>query len=123
MDFKPKTEKEIAESKLLSRGVYDFEVLNAWEKTAKTSGNPMIELQIRISGAAGSRVIADYLVSTKADKLRSACAACGLLPKYEAGSVSNADFMGKQGRLKLGIEKGKNGYPDRNQVADYILPK
>ena len=45
MTFEPKTEQEIAESKLWPKGEYGFEIVDASEKNNKTSGKPMIELK------------------------------------------------------------------------------
>lgn len=120
MQFQPKTEKEIAESRLLPNGEYDFEIIEAKEKTS-AAGNDMIELKLRVSNGDGiARMLTDYLLPKRAAKLRNCCAACGVLQKYESGLVSDDDFPGKRGRLKLAIEK-KRGYPDRNVVADYLV--
>jgi hypothetical protein len=119
MQFQPKTEKEIAESKLFPKGEYDFEIIDAREKTS-TAGNDMIELKLRISNGDGiARVLTDYLLPKRPAKLRNCCAACGVLEKYESGVVSDDDFPGKRGRLKLAVEK-KKGWADRNVVADYV---
>jgi hypothetical protein len=119
--FKPRTEQEIAESRLLPKGDYDFEIVEAAEKNSKTSGKPMIELKIRVSNGSGSRTITDYLLAETPEKLRHAAVACGLLDRYESGSLSDSDFRGKRGRLKLAIEKDKKKqYPDKNIVAGYI---
>lgn len=120
MDFEPRTEKQIAERKLWAKGAYEFEVIDAEEDTSQ-AGNPMIKLTLRLSDGNGSaRVISDYLVAKREAKLRHAAAACGVLERYETGCLSDADFAGKRGKLKLRIEKGKNGYSDKNVVADYI---
>ncbi len=120
MNFTPRTEEEIADSKLCKKGVYDFEVLDACEKISK-AGHPMIELKIRVSNGDGvARTLPDYLLDEVPEKLRHACAACGLLEKYETGVLSNDDFVGKQGKLRLGIERARNGYPAKNVVADYL---
>jgi len=120
MQFQPKTEKEIAESRLLPKGEYDFEIIDA-EETTSAAGNEMIELKVRVSNGDGiARMLTDYLLARRPAKLRNCCAACGVLDKYESGVVSDDDFPGKRGRLKLGIEK-KRGYPDRNVVADYLV--
>jgi hypothetical protein len=122
MDFKPCSEQEIADRKLWAKAVYPFEITEAAEKVSQQGGNPMIELKVKVSRADGSsRVISDYLVAQRMEKLRHAAAACGLLDKYEAGSLPAAEFRGKRGRLKLAVEKGKNGYADRNVVADYVV--
>lgn len=122
MKFKPCTEQELAERKLWAKGTYDFEIPDAFETLSKSSGNPMIELKVRIFKPDGSsRVISDYLLEKTGDKLRHAAEACGLLDKYNLGSLSNTDFQGKRGKLKLGIEKDKtHEYPDKNVVLDYI---
>ena len=65
-------------------------------------------------------MITDYLVEKRIEKLRNAARACGLLDRYEAGTLTDTDFRGKRGNLKLGIEKGKKGYPDKNVVIDYV---
>ena len=54
MDFKPQTEKQIAESRMLAKGIYDFEIPDACDTTSKTSGKPMIELKVRILAPDGS---------------------------------------------------------------------
>ena len=122
MNFNPKTEKEIAESKLMPKGEYDFEVVDAFEKLSKSSGKPMIELRLKVSNGNNGRTLTDYLSIDRQEKLRHAADACGLLDKYNAGSVSNSDFRGKRGRLKLGIEKDRtHTYPDKNIVLDYVI--
>jgi hypothetical protein len=119
MNFQPKTEKEIADSKLLKTGIYQFEILEAWEKTS-AAGNAMIELKVHVSNGHGqSRTLADYLLPQRAEKLRHAAAACGVLDRYESGELSAADFAAKHGRLKVGVEK-KQGYSPRNVIDDYI---
>jgi len=122
VEFKPRTEKEIAESRLMPKGVYDFEILEALEKLSKASGKPMIELKLRVSKPDGpGRVLTDYLVAARDGKLRHAAEACGLLDRYNSGSLADADFLRKRGRLKLGIEKDKtHTWPDKNIVIDYI---
>lgn len=121
MQFTPRTEQEIIASKLFQRGTYDFEVLFAWEKISKRSSNPMVELRLRITDGKGqTKTVSDYLVATNAEKLRHAALALGLLHKYEEGTLTESDFWGLRGRLKLNIEKGSNGHPDRNVVTDYV---
>jgi Protein of unknown function (DUF669) len=119
MQFQAKSEQEIAESRLLPKGEYDFEILDAEEKTSKAA-NSMIVLKVRVSNGNGvARTLTDYLVAQSAGKLRNCCAACGILDKYDNGVVSEDDFPGKRGRLKLVVEK-KRGWPARNVIADYV---
>lgn len=121
MQFKPKSEKEISEENLLPNGEYDFEVTAALDAKS-ASGNEMIKLQLNVFDDNGNlRIIFDYLLESMAFKLRHAADACGVIDKYESGSLVADDFMGKTGRLKLAIQKDKTGdYPDKNTVRDYI---
>ena len=119
MNFEPKTQKEIDDNKLLPGGNYDFEILDAWE-TKSAAGNPMIELEVRIAANGHSRTLADYLVPKRPEKLMHCAAACGVLDRYEAGEVSESDFKGKRGRLKLVVERAKKGFPRRNVIQDYL---
>jgi hypothetical protein len=122
MIFEPKTEQEIVESKLWSKGEYAFEIVDASEKNSKSSGKPMIELKVKLSDGKGAgRTITDYLLAETPEKLRHCADACGVLDRYDTGSLSGNDFRGKRGKLKLGIEKDKKKiYPDKNVVLDYV---
>ena len=120
MNFQPRTEQQIADSKLWNKGLYDFEILDAFERKSK-AGNPMMELKHRLTDGNRSRIISDYLLDETPEKLRHACAACGLLDKYETGCLSNDDFVGKRGQLKLIVEKAKDGYPAKNVIGDYLV--
>ena len=122
MTFEPKTEQEIAESKLWSKGEYGFEIVDASEKNSKRSGKPMIELKVKLyDGKGAGRTITDYLLAETPEKLRHCADACGLLDRYNTGNLSGNEFRGKRGKLKLGIEKDKKKtYPDKNVVLDYV---
>lgn len=122
MKVTPKTEKEVSEENLLPEGVYDFEIMEAVEKLSK-GGNDMIALKIAVYGPNGNaRYVFDYLLEVEgmSYKIRHAADACGILEKYEAGEVTADDFKNKTGKLKLFIQKGKDGYADKNSVRDYI---
>lgn len=124
MQFNPITEQEFSDRKLLPRGDYDFEILDAWEKTSE-AGNPMIEVKVRVSrnGGSMSRDLSDYLHTKRPEKLRHCCAACDLMAEYESGSLEEDDFKGKCGRLRLGVERGRRGYASRNVIEDYLVPR
>jgi hypothetical protein len=122
MNFQPKTEQEIQDAKLWKKGEYDFAVEDGTDKTS-SKGHPMIELKLRLSDGKGkSRVLTDYLLAETPEKLRHCASACGLLDSYDTGSIAGPDFRGKRGRLKLIVEKAKNGYGPKNAVGDYVCP-
>lgn len=122
MQFTPKTEKEIIEANLWPASEYGFTIAKA-EDTVSKGGNPMIKLTMNIvNNEARSMIIFDYLLEAIEYKLRHCAEACGLLGKYETGHLNAIDFEGKEGTLKLVIQKGNDQYPnDKNSVADYIV--
>jgi len=124
MEFKPRTAKEIADSKLMAKGVYDFEIVDALETLSKSSSKPMIELKVKVIRPDGTaRFLTDYLLEQRAEKLRNAALACGVLDRYEKGSLTSDDFRQKRGKLKLGVERDRTRtYPDKNVVVDYLPP-
>jgi hypothetical protein len=121
MNFQPRTEKEIAESKIMPKGEYDFEITDGRDTESK-AGNPMIVLTVRVSnGKGGGRTITDYLLAETPEKLRHCADACSLIDRYNTGNLSGNEFKGKRGRLRLGIQKDrKHQYPDKNVVLDYV---
>lgn len=132
MQFAPKTEKEISELNLWPVGEYDFEILEMATLGAKTyhteeaiskTNNDMIILVTKIYKDNGQfQIIIDYLLEAIPHKLRHAAEACGLINEYNSGSLKAYDFIGKCGKVKLGISKDKSGqYPDKNGINDYIV--
>ncbi len=123
MKFTPKSDKELAEEKLLlPEGQYPFEISQGENKVSK-AGNDMIELLVRVFKEDGTfLLISDYLMEAVLYKVSHACKACGLEDAYNKGELHGKDFVGKTGYLKLGIQKDKNGvYPDKNVIKDYIV--
>ncbi len=120
MNFTPKNENEL--SNLLPEGEYDFEVIDAQDKVSK-KGADMIFLKIAIwQGEKIRCYIFDYLLESVAYKLRHCCDTCGLLDKYQSGSLEATHFVGRTGRAKIIIQKDENGkYPDKNSIKDYCL--
>lgn len=121
----PKTEKEIAEAGLWKPGVCDFEVMEAEDTFSKASGADMIKLKVKIFNEEGeSQICFDYLLDAMPAKLRHAAAAFGLLDAYESGGFEAIDCVGKVGKCKVAVQKDKSGqFPDKNGIADYIVPE
>lgn len=77
MDFTPRTEQEIIDSKLWKKADYDFLVEDGSDKVSN-KGHPMIEIKLRLSDGNGkSRVLTDYLLAETPEKLRHAASAAG----------------------------------------------
>lgn len=124
MKFQAKTDKEIAEERLLPDGKYGFEISGGEDTTSK-AGNDMIKLTVRVFKDDGSFLLVDdYLMEKMMFKLKQACDACGLLDKYQSGQILGSDFIGKTGELELIIQEDKTGnYPARNSVKKYLIPE
>ena len=122
MNFQPKTESEVSAVNLIADGEYDFEVLEAADTVSK-QGNDMINLKLGVFVKVGTmRFVWDYIMPSIEYKLRHFCDSVGLLSKYENGSLTADDCIGRSGRCKVVIEKDKGGfYPDKNKVKDYCL--
>ncbi|MBE3140798.1 MAG: hypothetical protein IMZ53_09470, partial [Thermoplasmata archaeon] len=106
--------------KPIPKGTYSFEVLEASDETS-SKGNDMIKVNLAIW--QGERVLCrvfDYLLAAMEAKLRHACDSCGLLDKYQQGSLQASDFIGRTGSVKIKIKKATSEYPEKNEVEDYV---
>jgi hypothetical protein len=120
MKFQPSTEEQIEANSNWDKGVYPFTILDAEEKKSR-KGNPMIELKIEITRRDGAkRIVRDYLLAQRPAKLLHAATVCDLWEKYRAGVLGGDDFVGKTGKLKLGIQRETGEWPRRNVVVDYV---
>jgi len=123
--------KEVQESGLIPKGtICDFTVLEQvsfGSKTIRTEdatskkGNEMIVLVLNVFHGNQTKTIVDYLTSGNPRmefKLRHAMSACGV---DGADGVSAKDFIGKSGKVKIGIQKSEDAqYADKNTAQDYI---
>jgi hypothetical protein len=128
MKFQPKTEKELQEQSLWLPGEYDFEVVKAERAISsdksKTPGTPFIKLNLRVYANDGRyRFVNAILHPAMEFQLRHFCETAKLMAKYEAGELDAEDCENVAGRLKLKVTPERNGYPAKNEVADYIVAK
>jgi hypothetical protein len=122
MRFLPSTEEQLAAKNIWPKGIYDFLIVDATEKVS-AAGNPMIELEVKITRSDGAaKVLRDYILSKRAAKLLHCASACGVLDKYQSGVLSDDDFVGREGKLKLGIQTSKY-WPTKNVVRDYVVKR
>ena len=123
MEFNPEDGASRSGFELLPPGEYDIEVIEAEERTSQ-KGNQMIALTLQTKHPDGydSRVW-DYLVSVPAAvfKIRMFCHATGLTTQYEGGTLKAEDCVGKRARARIIVEEGRDGFGDRNSVADYLV--
>ena len=128
--FAPKTDDDIAKSNLLVEGEYDFEVIAASEGISKTSGQPMVTSTIQVFTSEGIKVMKDYFVASMERKWKDFCFAVGLDSEYNAGRVEPVALAGRAGKLKLGVEPGRekddgsgDKWPPKNAVKGYVRAK
>ncbi len=126
LTFEPKSEEQIekqeqerAEKRVAPAGEYDFQILNAENKTSK-SGNAMIEIEVGLfRGDTMAWKVKDWLLPAMESKLRHFCDAAGLLARYESGMLTAEDCRGRSGRCRVAVEPGQGNYPDKNAIKDY----
>ena len=109
-----------ASRKLLKSAWYEGTISEASEQQSRR-GNDMMKITVVVDDGAGEhRTFTDYLTDTPLGgvKLRHACAARGVLAKFESGLIDQADLPGSL-RVKVGVEKGKGGFGPRNVLEDY----
>lgn len=101
---------------ILKPGDYPFVVVDAREKTSKTSGNAMIQLKLRVAEAT----ILDYLVFTDsaAWKVDQFLRSIGCHPgEGRTVDVITEDLVGQRGMLK--VRTGHDDRGDRSEVDSY----
>lgn len=120
MEFTPLTDEELAMEGMFPAGVYPFNVDTAEDAISKTSGKPMMKLQVRIYAEdGGEKVIFDYLMPSFARKLSEFCKLTGLEAAYKAGSLTAHDCVGRQGYVSVKITPAKDGYDPKNEIGFY----
>lgn len=121
MQFTPKTEEQLSEESLLPEGEYPFTVIVARDTTSKTSGNPMIELQLEVYDEDGKgRKVTDYLMESMGFKLIHFASTTGLTAEYDRGDMPADIMQGRSGCLRLRIEPASGNFRAKNSVRDYV---
>lgn len=104
---------------VLEPGDYTFQVMNAVHTTSQ-SGNWMWKLQLRFEQADGPDVtVFDYLVENDKNMWKFNTYLDSIGSKLEDTSKL-ADTIGEIGKASVEVEKGTNGYSDRNRVKRYL---
>jgi hypothetical protein len=111
---------------LVPDGIYEVEVINAIEKTSKTSGQPMIELKVQVVGQNGDHgpKFFDWLVMSEggAWKIDSFLVAAGKHPGEGVEIELEADdLIGVAVRARLKQRKKDNGTV--MEVDAYLAPE
>jgi hypothetical protein len=119
MKHTPMSDEELAKQGLLEPGIYDFEVASAEDKVS-SKGNDMIELKLNVYDADGSiRPIRDWIMPQMAKKFKHFHNACGMMDKYDSGSLVASDVVGKAGKCMV-IQKPYTNKDGLNLVSNGI---
>lgn len=120
LQFKPKTEKEIEELTALPNGEFPATVTAAESAVSKKSGADMIKITVLVYVGDRKFQFTDYLMPAMEVKLYNFCKQANLLDEYHAGSLTPEMCENKELWVKLGIQKGKDGFADKSEIKDYI---
>lgn len=122
MRFTAMTAKEIQESKLLPKGQYLAEVIDAEDAVGKNSGKEQIKLSLRIYDSQDrTYFVTDYLLEAMQFKLLHFCEAAGIKEQYEIGSLSAMHCLGK--KVPVDIDVKTDSFGTKNTVKDYVTKK
>lgn len=122
------TEEQDKMRNVMSPGEYPFQVAAIALKPTKDGKNQMLEVDLIVWDINNrEKKVRDWIVFMEemSWKFRHFAATCGLLDKYEDGTIEDRDFVGKKGVVKL----TQKDYIDRdgekmfaNAVKDYVKP-
>ena len=119
MNFVPKTAAEIALKSKPLTGIFPATVHTASDEISK-KGVPMIKLDVTVYIGDKSTEKTTYLHPAMEVLVYHFCEHAGLLDAYNAGALSAEMCEGRDVMVKLGIEKGKDGYPDKSVIRDFV---
>lgn len=113
------TNETTKEFPVLEPGDYTFQVMDAVHTTSQ-SGNWMWKLQLRFEQADGPDVtVFDYLVENDRNMWKFNTYLDSIGSKLE-DTAKLGDTIGEIGKATVEVEKGTNGYSDRNRVKRYL---
>jgi len=132
MQFKPLTDKEIAELGLWPEGEYVFEVLEytmlggkefKTEDRLSKNNHQMIQLVLNVYNSEGKFItLLDFLLEAMAFKFKHACQTTGMEDKYNSGQILAHNFIGKHGNLREVIRNGeKDGQYPHPEFVEWMM--
>lgn len=137
LNYKRFSEEEVANLNVIPAGDYDFYVSDIVEKKSRGGLDKdgkqkkiydMLVVTLRLLTDRGERQLRDWIMIVQDEepmgfKLRHFAATCGSLNEYDNGTLETRHFVGRRGRVKIGIKDIKDEYnlPKKlNAVVDYI---
>jgi hypothetical protein len=120
MNFNPDHAPETADLPLLDEGDHTLVVLDA-EETVSNSGNDMIRLRLGKATQPACEPIRDFLVATEAAlwKVRQFATAAGLSDKFDSGTLTEDDCIGRYVKARI-VHESDPGFDPQAKVAKYL---
>jgi hypothetical protein len=119
MNFVPKSAAEIAAKSKPLTGIFPARVHTAEAQVSK-KGVDMIKLDLTVYFGDKTTEKSTYLHPAMEVLVYHFCDHAGLLEEYNSGSLTADMCEGKDVMVKLGIEKGKDGYQDKSVIKDFV---
>lgn len=119
MQFKPNSAEEIAAKSKPITGIFPGRVHGAEDCTSK-KGVDMIKLDVTVYVGERTFEKSTYLHPAMEVLVYNFCKNADLLEEYQQGTLRAEMCDGKDVMVKLGVEKGKDGYPDKSVIKDFM---
>lgn len=119
MQFQPQSAADIAAKSKPLTGNFPGRVHSAEDCTSK-KGVDMIKLEVTVFVGEKSFEKTTYLHPAMEVLVYNFCKNTGLSEEYHQGSLRAEHCDGKDVMVKLGIEKGKDGHPDKSVIKDFL---
>lgn len=118
MNYNP----EDADSSVFKGGTYDAEILKAEEATAKSSGNQMLVILLKVFDGTATALCTERMVIPSALwRIKQLCRAVGLDAEFRTGDLHADIFRGKSLRVLIEVEEDQTGqYPAKNRVKKFL---
>jgi hypothetical protein len=120
--FVPMNETDYHARNTWPTGWYPATIIDCLERLSKND-NLMFETNFEIYNDDNKKIFVRAFIMADgkaAFQLRTAAEAFGVLDKYKDATLTEDDFKGRSGYVKLGVQVDKDGnYPDKNVITDY----
>lgn len=121
LQHEPKTEEELIS--LIPEDTIVYFTLKSAENYIGSSGKKSIKIVLEFFDEnENKRLMTDYITPSYHKKYKHFFDAIGKHDVYQSGNVSEDVFEKDldSGMAVIGIQKGGNGYPDKNIFKDYL---
>lgn len=119
MRFTPQSAEDIAKKTKPLTGIFPATVHSA-EACVSKKGVDMIKLNVTVYVNTSTFEKTTYLHPAMEVLVYNFCKHAGLEEEYHTGSLTADMCERKDVFVKLGIEKGKDGYADKSVIRDFV---